>query len=180
MNNGAAFTFDEETQSALTKTWALLADAGLPDTMVRLDYPPHMTFLMADQADMAMMRTALAYYCDQNHPVEIEFSSIGIFLGRRTSVFASPVIHPELLSLHDSFWRSVLPCVQRPDPVYRPGAWVPHVTIGFNLDPAQAAQAVQILTRHSLPRKGWITGLIFGSFVVEGESCLETLKLKPN
>jgi hypothetical protein len=172
---GAAFVFDQVTELAFQEIWHGIAQAEISDFMDRLDYPPHLTLLMAENGDFNLMRSALAYYASQQMPVEIKFPSIGIFPGENHVVFYSPTFTKSLSDLHDIFWRSLIPCVQGGSPLDQPGKWVPHVTVGFGLNDKQTELTISYLSTVSLPKKSRITGVIFGDFQPRGESCLERI-----
>ena len=115
--------------------WQSLADAGISDFMLGLDYPPHMTLFLADEIDTLGMRSALRGLAAQTPPLPTRFPSVGIFPGPQAVMFLAPSTNRGLLDLHLRCWQVMQPYTRGIQEHYRPGVWVPHVTVGFGLDP---------------------------------------------
>ncbi|WP_426956455.1 2'-5' RNA ligase family protein [Muricoccus radiodurans] len=68
-------------------------------------------------------------------------AGLGVFPGGPPVVWAAPAVTVRLLSLHDSLCTALAPFPVHPH--YRPGSWVPHVTLS-QAGVTTAARAVEI------------------------------------
>ena len=174
---GAALTFDAETDVAVRGLWQAQADAGLAGLMPGSGYPPHMTLLLAEDGDIDGMRAALALLAREMPPLLVSFLAIGVFPAEYGVVFLAPVANRELLDAHAAIWAAVHPHLANLYDHYRPGVWVPHVTLAYRLPPEQIGPAASFLAHSAWPRAGQVTSILFGDFQVGSESHLETVKL---
>lgn len=175
MSFGAAFIFDPQTTRAVREVWQAQADAGLPSFMLGVDYPPHMTLLMGEGVDLPGLRPGVAMLASRIRPVPVMFESLGVFPAEYGVVFLAPCIHQGLLDLHAAFWTAFEPFVSGPASQYRPGVWVPHVTLGFQLKSGELGRVTEFLAGWEFPRSGLVTGIEFGDYVPGGSSTLETM-----
>jgi 2'-5' RNA ligase len=132
---------DAASAARVEAMWRALAEAGADDAL-RLGYRPHLTLAVlpeegaVEAAGDAMRQAARAWGA-----LPVVLASLGIFPGPAPVLFAAPVPSPALLDRHRALC-GLLPAGI--DPHYRPGAWVPHVTLardvaGRLLDIARAA-----------------------------------------
>ncbi len=175
MNLGAAFIFDAETENALREIWQSIADAGLPSFMLAVDYPPHMTIFSAEATDVPGMRQAFQELAATQPPLPVSFLSLAHFLDESGSVaYLAPIVNRPLLDLHAAIWRAADPITKGRPAYYAPGVWVPHVTVAYNTDPDRVGPVAAVLAR-ARPLTGTISGILFGTFIVEGGSQTETV-----
>ena len=178
MNCGGAFIFDAESDAALRGVWREAAAASGSNTMLELDYPPHLTFFMADLLDFDSRKPAVDALAEVTAPLEIDIPSLGAFPGNFGVVYLAPIVNQPLLALHEQFYRTAERHCADLAQHYRPGMWIPHITVGFNLAPEAAGTTVTALARAALPRKARITGLTFGQFNLVGASELANVWFK--
>ncbi len=175
MNLGAAFIFDAETENAVRGVWQSIADAGLPSFMLGVDYPPHMTIFGAEATDIPGLRQALQELAAIQPPLPVSFPSLAHFLDEGGSVaYLAPIVNRPLLDLHAAVWRAADPFTKDRPSYYAPGVWVPHVTVAYNTVPEQVGPVAAVLAR-AKPLTGFINGIQFGTFIVEGGSQTETI-----
>jgi 2'-5' RNA ligase len=127
-------------QDAASRLEALALNVGAPMTQ-----PPHVTIAGYEnhisERDIA---GELASFVRDLRAVTVKISSIGVFgdEGHGFVVFLAPVCSDGLLTLHRAFHRQFDhlsdSCVEH----YRPGNWVPHITVAANLDRAGVAPVV--------------------------------------
>lgn len=108
--------------------WRALAEAGLHDGALALGYPPHLTLsIQPDTADPDRLRAAAAQ-CAQAWTAErLRFCGFGVFAAPEPVLFLAPVVTEALLAGHAALAAALADLPG--DPHYRPGAWVPHVTL---------------------------------------------------
>lgn len=172
MNCGAAFIFDRESEAAMREVWRVVARAGGSNTMLGLDYPPHLTLLMAERLDFERTRGGFMHLAAATRPLEIALSGLGIFPGQSGVLYLAPVVTRELLDLHACYYSLVSQYADPPTEYYRTETWVPHITVGYGLTPEAIGAAVQALMSVQLPKKACIAGLTMGCFNIGGQSDL--------
>jgi len=174
---GAALTFDSQTENALRALWQSHAQAGLPPFMPPSDVPPHMTLMMAEDLPVDRLRDSLAHLAASFNPIPVEFLSLGVFPAVYGVVFLAPVVTTPLLDLHAAFWRAAAPLAVNPGGQYRPGVWVPHVTLAYDLPFNQLGPAAAFLASQEWPSSAAATRILYGQFNVHGSSRLESIAL---
>lgn len=174
---GAALTFDSGTEREIRRLWQSTVDAGMPSILPQLDYPPHMTLALAETLDAPALHHDLLPWLAEQTPLAVQFATLGVFLGDGEGVITlEPVVNRALLDLHEQLYSFIHRRALNIPPYYAPGAWSPHVTVGFRVPKAQIGRHVEVLRSANPPRAGHITGILFGGFVIEGGSRLERLK----
>ena len=129
--------FDDEAVACVRALWHALADAGISSDMLDLDYPPHVTLVVADdESAEGAMRRALRHA--QGLGVSVNLGGVNRFVG-------TPVVWlacdggEALIALHADL-ATQLP-IDTIRPYYRPGQWTPHMTLQTVGD-AEAASAM--------------------------------------
>jgi 2'-5' RNA ligase len=105
-------------------------------------YPPHLTLaIYPDDIAPDHLMAALPGLTDKLGAVPISLVGYGVFPASAI-VWAAPVVTIALLDCHARLHAALpgLPC----DPEYRPGAWMPHVTLaeGNHPSPADALRLI--------------------------------------
>lgn len=174
---GAAFLFDSVTEAAFRSLWQAQADAGLPSFMLGVDYPPHITAAGSREGHQAPIPEAVRARLSALAPLPVQWASLGVFPSSEGVVFLSPVISTDLLALHRDVWQLFINHLTAPVPYYRPGQWVPHVTLAFGVAAHQLGAVTELLSRQAWPKGGSIDRLLVGDYRIEGGSRLETIPL---
>jgi 2'-5' RNA ligase len=86
-------------------------------------------------------------------PIVLQLANIGIFSGARSVLFLGPVVTQELLAFHRRFHDAFSEFVESCWEYYRPGHWVPHVTLAMNIEAAALERAVAETREHWKPAK---------------------------
>ena len=108
--------------------WRALAEAGLHDDAIALGYPPHLTLsIQPDTVDPGQLRTAIGQCAEGWDAEPLRFAGFGVFVAPEPVLWLAPVVTDGLLARHAAL-AGALAHLPR-DPHYRPGAWVPHVTL---------------------------------------------------
>ena len=120
-----SLVFDAETTRRVDALWRALADAGISRDMLDLGYPPHVTLVVADDDGLEpQMREALAGALGA--ALTIKLGPVRRFEGTDITWLAADG-GDDLLALHRAV-ADVLP-LDAIRPYYRPGQWVPHMTL---------------------------------------------------
>lgn len=125
-----------------------LAQAGLPDELTRLGYRPHVTLAIYDASDDAKLRENLERYAAQSTPIDVAFTSIGVFPAAQHAAFLAPASSLPLATAHA---RLLAELGLEPRAQHHPGAWTPHCTLVSTLDDATLPTAMAVLQRDWTP-----------------------------
>jgi 2'-5' RNA ligase len=156
MRIAVTLCFDPACAVLLEGMWRTLAEQNIDSDRHQLGYAPHITLAiypdetLADQVGAALERIAPAWQA-----LPIALAGLGIFPGATSILWAAPVVTTELLNRHMDL-QAALPGFPV-DPHYRPGSWVPHVTLSGALP--DAGQALAVLTSRWRPVSGFLSRL---------------------
>lgn len=119
---------DAASAAPVEAMWRALAAAGLHGDSIALGYPPHVTLTIhPDGADAAGLAEAVAHCAAGWDAQPLHVAGFGVFTAPIPVLYLAPVVTPALLLRQQAVADTLsgLPC----DPHYRPGAWVPHITL---------------------------------------------------
>lgn len=120
-----SLVFDAATTTRVAALWQALADAGISRDMLELGYPPHVTLVVVDDDSLEpQMRGALAKA--PGAALTITLGSVRRFEGTDITWLAADG-GADLLALHRLVADAV--GIEAIRPYYRPGQWVPHMTL---------------------------------------------------
>lgn len=145
---------DASIEAAVRALWSELEEVGVPTlaTFTHRLHPPHVSLVVADDLPVEATLDALhALGPLPSEPLPLVAPSAGVF--PPGVLFLGAVNRPALLAHHERVDAAVAPLATRPQPSYRPGSWVPHVTLSQSLTPEQLAVALPIVLRR-LPLRG--------------------------
>ena len=143
---------DSVSADDVRRLLATLAAQGIADDVLRLDYAPHVTLaVVPDAIGAAALQAAVAGLAIPALAVEIP--GFGVFAGPPAVLWLAPVATAALLH-----WQAALVAgLGAVDPHYRPGSWVPHVTLAQALPGlAAAGTALAALAACWRPINGWL------------------------
>ena len=158
MSFGIVLRFEEALAQRLrTHTQALYRACGGVD-LVGLKVPAHLTLTLGD--DPAPKRLAAevdAAFADVAR-FTLDVPAVGTFGGDGGVVFLAPATTRQLLDVHDiamaAFARAGAEC----SPLYRTGAWCPHITVGHGVATARVGSAVD-RTRAVVPLQARVVSI---------------------
>ncbi|MEO3475081.1 2'-5' RNA ligase family protein [Roseomonas sp. CAU 1739] len=119
---------DAAAAAPIEAMWRALAEAGLHEDSLALGYPPHVTLsIHPDGVDTTRLDAAVARFAEGWTWPALHFASFGVFAALVPVLYLAPVVTDALLLGHQALLGALddLPC----DAHYRPGCWVPHVTL---------------------------------------------------
>lgn len=175
---GSALYFDDETDAAIRGLWQSIEEAGLHSGMYNLNFPPHLSLLVCEDTDMDGVRVSLPPFIALQPPIPIQFHSLGVFYGDSGVIYLAPIADRPLLELHAQLWDLIAPHTQNPSDLYRPGQWVPHVTLDLDVPPEQVGAIVDLLRKAPLPRRGLINAVFIAEFGDQSENFNELFQAR--
>ena len=143
MGYAVEFAFDLESQGAI---------AALTDQIYRTcggthltagAAQPHISLALFDSRPTGI-EPVLAALAAETAPFPVHFSAVGTFPGAQGTIYLAPVVTAELLALHSALHARLRAMNLTSQGYYRPGAWIPHCTVGLELPAAQLPQAIAL------------------------------------
>ena len=134
--------FDPASSSRIEDLWHVLAAEDIDTDRHDLGYAAHITLaIYPDGTAEDRLHTACTHVAESWRHHAVTLGGIGVFPGVSSILWAFPVVTRDLLALHASLVGAL------PDlpvhPHYRPGAWIPHVTLtGALPDPSAALKSL--------------------------------------
>lgn len=135
---------DEAAAARVERLWRALAEQAGDDGALRLGYGPHLTLaLLPDGIGAEAIAEAVFALAHAWDPLPITLAGLGVFPGDPAVVWAAPVVTEALLARHS--WLQAALAAFPVHAHYRPGAWVPHVTLSKE-GQAPAARLIEVAT----------------------------------
>ena len=142
MSYAVTLRLDAGAAAHVRRLLAVLAAEGIAEEELRLDYAPHVTLAVyPDDGRIDVLRRTVETLAGQWQAVTVEFALLGVFPGVDSVLWVGPVVTAELLRRQAELV-AVLPAAH---PHYRPGSWVPHVTLAQQLAADRTAAAMATL-----------------------------------
>lgn len=137
--------FDQDAERAVFGVWEAVRAVSGSGILFDLRARPHVSLAVHPEGVRGPLEDAVARF--RAAPAPFALASAGTFPGDEGAVFLAPVMDEALLRLHRD-WHALGPGGHE---YYRPGAWVPHCTVGIRLPDVAPAVA---LARAALPIRG--------------------------
>ncbi|MBZ6077034.1 2'-5' RNA ligase family protein [Microvirga puerhi] len=117
---------------------------GTP-SMVALDYAPHITLAVYQKIAPELLKMALLRAVEGIPALRLTFTRLRVFEGDPLVLWADPSPSAALAQLHARVHDSIDPANCHPH--YRPGAWIPHCTLGTKIRKDHRAEAIAFTTQ---------------------------------
>lgn len=114
--------------------WLRLAERQ-PLAGVRNLPPPHFSWQIGEQADWRAAKAALQPLAQSTRPLTVRTTGLGFFTGAKPVVFIPVVKSAALLHLHEAVCARLKSAGMMDHPLYRPEAWMPHITLAVDVTP---------------------------------------------
>jgi len=95
---------------------------------------PHLSLAVWETVDPGLIQPRLDRFAGIAAPPPLHLTSLGLFGGANAVLFLAPAPSATLLAYHAAFHQEFADLVAQCWPFYRPGRWVPHVTLAGGLD----------------------------------------------
>lgn len=113
--------------------------------MSRIGASPHVSLAVFDNVDTSRLIPVVRSFAEKTQSLNLRLSSIGVFPNDDNVVFLAAAVTTELLALHKQFHDDLKTAGLSSDPLYLPGAWVPHCTITMEQTLPHALETIQII-----------------------------------
>jgi 2'-5' RNA ligase len=119
------------------RLWQALAEQAGADDAIRLGYLPHLTLaVLPSEVPISAVEEAMAQAVEDWGTFSLVLAGFGVFPG------AAPVVTAGLLTRHASLCAALAAFGVHPH--YRPGHWMPHVTLCQECP--SSARAIEVVT----------------------------------
>lgn len=142
---------DAEAQARLAPLQAVFESDAATETPRRLGAPLHLSLAVYDALPAEPLAPRLAAFAQGLAPLPLALAQLGLFPGERPVAFLGPLVDEPLLALHRRFHERFADLAAACWPHYRPGQWVPHVTIAMGGDAASLATGLAAIARGWTP-----------------------------
>ncbi|MGC2781809.1 MAG: 2'-5' RNA ligase family protein [Bradyrhizobium sp.] len=124
---------DHFSAAEIERLWDQVAAFEDAPSMGELGYRPHVTFAIYEspEIDADTAWSAMREAAQGGAALEVQFSRIRWFSHPQFVLWAEPAMNETLFRWHASIAAAINPAHCRPH--YRPGAWVPHCTLGTRI-----------------------------------------------
>src|SRR3954453_259018 len=130
----------------IRQMWRALAEQAGADDAIRLGYVPHVSHVslavLPDEVPISEVEETVSRAVEGWIPLSMVLAGFGVFPGIPPVIWAAPVVTAGLLARHASLCAALAGFAIQPH--YRPGHWVPHVTL--SQDAPSAARAIEVVT----------------------------------
>ena len=139
---------DEPAESAVRRLWERLEAAGVPTLLSHTHghHVPHLSYASLRSYDLPAVTDALSTL-PEGAPLTLHFDGFGTF--RRSRCWLAPAVTPGLADRQEEVVRAVVATGADLHRHYRPGQWLPHLTVAPRLRladlPVAAAHVYDVL-----------------------------------
>ena len=119
-----------ELENDIADAWRAI-DAGSSQPIPARRRIPHLSFQPVARGPTPALIEDLKALADEWSPVPIRLGGLGVFEEPRPVLYITVVRSPRLEALQQAVTLRLADHGHRPDPLYQPEAWVPHVTLAF-------------------------------------------------
>jgi 2'-5' RNA ligase len=151
MHFAAQLDLDQGTSARLEEIADRLDQIAGLETVRRIGNVHHVSLGVYDEVEADRFSAALAQFAETVEPIAIRLANIGIFPGARSVLYLGPVVTESLLALHWRLHAALGEFASACWGHYLPGAWVPHVTLGMDVESTAMGKALEVLRAHWEP-----------------------------
>ena len=143
--------FDTCSENKFRELWRELHELGISKFMHESGGRPHIALVIFDEddCDLNMLRQLFHNFFMKKDPLELIFSSIGIFPSEEGVTYAGVKPIASLLDLQEDFYNRVkdTSLASQVWAYYTPEYWVPHCTMTIGTTAEEQLMAVDLLRR---------------------------------
>lgn len=154
MQYSAMIYFDKKTQKKILNYIKRLNDYSNNNVMLDYNIPPHITLAMWNSE--SSFKDEIEYFAKSMSSFNVMFNSLGIFNSDEeiAHIFLAPVKNSALTNLQNELYKYIkLKDNEDFDIVYKDNDfWVPHATIGYQVNPKKISHAVKKCSDITFPQ----------------------------
>lgn len=166
--------FDAETEQTLKRVWEEFRDSGISNYVDEVPgRRPHIT--MADYADLDSEKFMELFdrVYDTKPGFSLNLCTLGTFI-RSGTLFLAPSASMELIEFHANHYDRFSRYANEANPMYAPGAWVPHCTIASRLSETKLSEALRYCTGRLPVLRAGVQEASFMKLEYQNDQCVDT------
>lgn len=140
MPYGVSLLLEGADAKRVRHAWDLLAAHGISQSMLHLDFPPHVTLHVYDDLRVPQTKSRLAACAERFGPIEVTFNRVAAF-DKEGVLYAVPQDKTALRALHAALMLSPSTCHLH----YRVNSWKPHCTLATGLGHRELTAARRLM-----------------------------------
>ncbi len=153
---------------------SLESEVGLSG--IRVTPYPHFSWQIAEDYDLERLKPILGQIASRTKPFAVHTTGIGLFTGPKPVIYISLVKTLELMRFHSLVWESVLETSAGASPHYRPGGWMPHISVAYgDVTPENIGEVMKKLAFQTFV---WEMQVDNFAFIYEPQGAIGQLRFK--
>jgi 2'-5' RNA ligase len=133
-----------DTTGPIRTLWEEVARFESRPSMATLNYPPHLTLAIYDDIPLVRLRAGLREAFAGTSALRLTFTRLRFF-DDPLVLWAEPSLSAALATAHARVHACIDPRLCHPH--YRPGAWIPHCTLGTEILAKHREEAIAFVSR---------------------------------
>ena len=144
MTYAIVLSFDDDSSFPIKQVFKKFCEEKISSILYEINMKPHITLSIYESIDAQTAKDRLFLFC-----IEIQISSIGYFPSEESVLFLNPKATNELLNIQQKIFSLFKDFEAEISPI----TWVPHCTLGINLQKEAIAKAIDIIKEDILMTK---------------------------
>jgi len=150
---------DEEAESRVLAFRDMIYRDGVKPVQGLMNDKPHVSLAVFPKVDGGNLLDVTAEFAATLTRFNFRLGAVGTFPTSDNVLFLYPVPSPRLLEVHAELHARLFYAGMESSSYYRPGNWVPHLTLEFNIAREELCQSVGIFKENFTPITGEFTQL---------------------
>ena len=147
--------FDDKTSKEINRYMGLIARKSGNVFMEDNNVPPHITVASIETLEEKLLIEKINTLKKGISPGSVDFVSVGQLLP--SVIYLVPVLNKYLFDIEEEIFNSLRDINDiRFSKYYKPYSWLPHVTVGKNLDKEQMKKAFEVMLNNFVPFNGQV------------------------
>jgi 2'-5' RNA ligase len=154
-------SFNLESERTLYNLALSINDHGITNKFIDMGNTPHIALSVYDDIDIEKAIELINRF--PIYPFFIDLQGIGTFPGDENTIFLIPKVSKELLEIQSNFYNHFIR-VPGCQSYYHPDRWVPHCTLGIDIESDNFKDAFEIVRKEFSPIRVRVEKIILIKF----------------
>ena len=150
MGYGIVMRFSKENEDSIMQLACSIDKNGIENRLIETKMPPHISLAVFDDLNEEEVKGLINNF--DFRPIWIDFLATGSFPGEKNTIILIPKVTSEMLEMHKSF-HGALNNIKNCWRHYLPANWVPHCTVGIDINNEDFLKAFGIVRNLFRPIK---------------------------
>lgn len=167
---------DARTETLIKGVWALLAQRGVSDNILKKNSRPHVALSVFDECDPGEITYRLKKMSEEEKTLEARFEHLGTYCSKDGVLFLVPVVSPRFFLLHSKVFKILNGAIVGLRDGCKPTHFVPHCTVAYGLDKETLAKTVALFSNKALPIVGAFERVGLVDLARQEDKCIYALR----